>query len=160
MRPDEVTVAELLRDAGYRTGLFGKWHLGDNYPLRAMDQGFGTSVVLRGGGLGQPSDVPGGGGYFDPILFRNGTPERFKGYCSDIYTNEALLFLDQNAARPFFLYLATNAPHDPAAGERGAGCAVPADGVGRADGQDVRDGRERRHKHRARSLEGRKPRAR
>jgi arylsulfatase A-like enzyme len=113
MRPDEVTVAELLRGAGYRTGIFGKWHLGDNYPLRAMDQGFGTSVLLRGGGLGQPSDVPGGGGYFDPVLFRNGKAERFKGYCSDIYANEALTFIDRNAARPFFLYLATNAPHDP-----------------------------------------------
>src|SRR3954451_23984715 len=113
MRPDEITVAELLRDAGYRTGIFGKWHLGDNYPLRAMDRGFGTSVVIRGGGLGQPSDVPGGGNYFDPILFRNGRPERFKGHCSDIYTNEALAFLDQSANRPFFLYLATNAPHDP-----------------------------------------------
>jgi len=113
MRPDEVTVAELLRDAGYRTGIFGKWHLGDNYPLRAMDQGFGTSVVIRGGGLGQPSDVPGGGDYFNPILFRNGKAERFKGYCTDIYTNEALAFIDQNANRPFFLYLAPNAPHDP-----------------------------------------------
>jgi arylsulfatase A-like enzyme len=113
MHPDEVTVAELLRGAGYRTGIFGKWHLGDNYPLRAMDQGFETAVVLRGGGLGQPSDVPGGGSYFDPVLMRNGKPERFKGYCTDIYTDEALGFLERNRARPFFLYLATNAPHTP-----------------------------------------------
>jgi arylsulfatase A-like enzyme len=60
MYPDEVTLAELLAAAGYRTGIFGKWHLGDNYPLRAMDQGFQEVLVLRGGGIGQPSDPPGG----------------------------------------------------------------------------------------------------
>ena len=61
----------------------------------------------------QPSDVPGGGGYFDPILFHDGEPERFRGYCSDIFTNEALKFVEQNRQKPFFAYLPMNAPHSP-----------------------------------------------
>src|SRR3982750_835148 len=65
MHADEVTLAEMLRWAGYRTGIFGKWHLGDNYPMRPMDHGFDEALVLKGGGIGQPSDPPGGGRYFD-----------------------------------------------------------------------------------------------
>jgi len=113
MYPDEITLAEILRDAGYRTGLFGKWHLGDNYPLRAIDQGFEEVVAIRGGGLGQPSDYPGSKGYFDPILMHNGQPKRYQGYCNDIYTQEALRFIEANRERPFFLYLPTNLPHAP-----------------------------------------------
>jgi arylsulfatase A-like enzyme len=57
MSSDEITIAEILRDHGYRTGIFGKWHLGDNYPYRPIDQGFDEAVVHRGGGMGQPGDV-------------------------------------------------------------------------------------------------------
>ena len=113
MHNDEVTLAEVLGKAGYRTGIFGKWHLGDNYPLRPGDQGFQESVVIKGGGLGQPSDFPGGGSYTDPILLHNGKPERYKGYCTEIYVNEALKFIDANRERPFFIYLPTNSPHAP-----------------------------------------------
>ena len=112
MHSDEVTLAETLTKAGYRTGIFGKWHLGDNYPLRAMDQGFQESVVHKGGGIGQPSDPP-ETSYFDPILQHNGQAKSYPGYCTDIFFQEALEFIDQNRESPFFVYIPTNAPHSP-----------------------------------------------
>jgi len=113
MDSDEVTLAEMLRWAGYRTGIFGKWHLGDNYPMRPQDQGFGESLVLKGGGLGQPSDFPGGSNYTDPILLRNGRPVKTTGYVSDVLATATMNFMTANRDRPFFAYLAFNAPHEP-----------------------------------------------
>lgn len=113
MHPDETTIAELLSKAGYRTGIFGKWHLGDNYPLRAMDQGFQESLVLNGGGIGQPSDPVGGESYVDPMLRRNGAWVKTRGYVSDVITDAAIGFIHKHQRRPFFAYLAFNAPHTP-----------------------------------------------
>jgi arylsulfatase A-like enzyme len=120
MSSDEITIAEILRDHGYRTGIFGKWHLGDNYPYRPIDQGFDEAVVHRGGGMGQPGDVANffakDSSYFDPVLFHNGEMKQYVGYCSDVFTDEAMKFIKRNSEdseQPFFAYLSYNAPHTP-----------------------------------------------
>ena len=118
MAPSEVTMAEVLKEAGYETGIFGKWHLGDNYPSRPMDQGFDESLIHLAGGMGQPGDVTNfyagrDSSYFDPILWHNGDTEQYEGYCSDVFTDSAVDFIEQNAKSPFFCYLAYNAPHTP-----------------------------------------------
>lgn len=112
MHSDETTMAELFANSGYRTGIFGKWHLGDNYPMRSIDQGFQESLVCNGGGVGQPSDPP-DNSYFDPILQHNGKPKRFSGYCTDIFTNAAADWIARNRREPWLAYLSTNAPHTP-----------------------------------------------
>ena len=112
MHSDEVTLAEMLGSAHYRTGIFGKWHLGDTYPMRPQDQGFDEVLVHNGGGIGQPSDPP-GNSYFDPVLRHNGHEKRFQGYCTDIFFDEALAFIESASEQPFFAYIPTNAPHSP-----------------------------------------------
>ncbi|MDF1861378.1 MAG: arylsulfatase [Verrucomicrobiales bacterium] len=116
MDPEEVTIAEVLGGAGYATGIFGKWHLGDNYPMRPNDQGFDESLIHRGGGLAQPSEpIENKRRYTDPILFHNGREVQAKGYCTDIYFDAAIEFMEasKEEGKPFFVYLPPNAPHGP-----------------------------------------------
>jgi len=112
MHSDEVTVAEMLRAAGYRTGIFGKWHLGDCYPMRPGDQGFEESLVHTGGGLCQPAGPP-DNSYFDPSLLHNGKRIQTQGYCSDVYTDAVIRFITEHRSEPFFVYLPFNCPHGP-----------------------------------------------
>ena len=121
MSDSEITIAEIFKENGYETGIFGKWHLGDNYPYRPSDQGFDRSVVHRGGGIGQPGDVmnyfAGDSSYFNPVLFENDQPVRSQGYCSDVFTEKTIGFIRTNQekkqGKPFFAYLSFNAPHTP-----------------------------------------------
>jgi arylsulfatase A-like enzyme len=117
MVSDEITIAEMLKKEDYATGIFGKWHLGDNYPSRPVDQGFDESVIHLSGGMGQVGDVTTyfkfDSSYFDPVLWHNGQKEAYTGYCSDIFTQEAIKFIENNKDTPFFCYLSYNAPHTP-----------------------------------------------
>jgi arylsulfatase A-like enzyme len=109
---DEVTMAEVFAAGGYRTGIFGKWHLGDNYPFRPQERGFQEVLIHGGGGVGQTPDYW-GNRYFDDTYWHNGVPEKQTGYCTDVWFDAALRFIEANRDRPFFAYIATNAPHSP-----------------------------------------------
>ncbi len=112
LRSDEWTLADALRGNGYRTGIFGKWHLGDAYPYRPHDRGFETAVCHGGGGVSQTPDYW-GNDYFDDTYFVNGEPRPFKGYCTDVFFAEGMKWIEEHRDEPFFCYIATNAPHGP-----------------------------------------------
>lgn len=117
MAASEITLAEMLKQASYSTGIFGKWHLGDSYPSRPVDQGFDESVVHLSGGMGQAGDFTtyfkGDSSYFNPVLWHNGRRESYRGYCSDLFTTQAIDFIEHQQNSPFFCYLSFNAPHTP-----------------------------------------------
>ena len=118
MHPSEKTIATLFTENGYKTGMSGKWHLGDNAPHRPQDRGFQDVVWHRCGGVGQASDHW-GNDYFDDTYervrpgSRIGKFEKFDGYCTDVWFQEGMRFIKENKDNPFFLYIATNAPHGP-----------------------------------------------
>ncbi len=114
LRANEVTVGTIFKNSGYATGMFGKWHLGDNYPFRPEDRGFTEVLRHGGGGVGQTPDYW-DNAYFDDTYFHNKVPTPVKGYCTDVYFDYAKSFIEASVAedKPFLAYISTNAPHSP-----------------------------------------------
>ena len=119
MTLEAKTLAEVLQQAGYRTGIFGKWHLGDEEAYQPHRRGFEESFIHGAGGIGQAydcscADAP-DNKYFDPVIRHNGTFVKTQGFCTDVFFRAALGWIDEvkNIKSPFFAYIATNAPHGP-----------------------------------------------
>jgi len=114
-----TTVAQMLKAAGYTTGVFGKWHLGDQEPYQPQNRGFDEVFIHGAGGIGQSypgscGDAP-GNRYFDPAIRHNGSFVKTKGFCTDIFFTQALRWMKsaKDGRKPFFAYITTNAPHGP-----------------------------------------------
>ncbi|MCL3779488.1 N-acetylgalactosamine 6-sulfate sulfatase [Prolixibacteraceae bacterium JC049] len=112
IRKTEFTMANAFSENGYATGIFGKWHLGDDYPHRPSDRGFTQSVVHKAGSVCQTPD------YWDndrmnDTYYCNNKPKKYQGFCTDVFFNEAISFIKKNKEKPFFVYLPTSAPHGP-----------------------------------------------
>lgn len=114
LRPEIPTMANFFGDAGYTTGIFGKWHLGANYPFRPEDRGFDETVWFPSSHIGSVPDYW-GNDYFDDTYINNGKLKQYKGYCTDVFFEEALSFIKQSAesGKPFLAYIAPNTPHGP-----------------------------------------------
>lgn len=112
LRKDKVTMADVFRSSGYKTAIFGKWHLGDNYPFRPQDRGFEEVLIHRSGVVGNRWDYW-DNDYYDDTYIRNGKPEKYAGYCNSVWFDEAIQFIKRNRQNPFFCFLSTNIPHAP-----------------------------------------------
>ena len=108
MRSDEITIGEIFKSAGYATGLFGKWHNGEQYPHYPNGQGFDEFFGFAAGHWNN---------YFNTTLSHNGEPVKTEGYITDVLTDRAIQFMKKNSAeenqKPFFCYVPYNAPHGP-----------------------------------------------
>jgi arylsulfatase len=114
LRRDLPTMADIFAAGGYRTGIFGKWHLGDNYPYRPMERGFQEAKYFLGWGLSSAPEFD--NDYFNGRYRDKGVVKRFPGYCTDFWFDEAMNWMRQRHQRRerFFCYLPTNTPHGPA----------------------------------------------
>lgn len=118
LTPDAVTLAQVLKTAGYTTGIFGKWHLGDEPEYWPSKRGFDEMFIHGAGGIGQTypgscGDAP-GNTYFSPTILHNGTFEKTDGYCTDIFFGQAMRWIEATKGKqPFYAHIATNAPHAP-----------------------------------------------
>jgi arylsulfatase len=108
------TMAEMFRAAGYATGHFGKWHLGDNNPYRPQDRGFDETVHHGAWGITSMADYW-DNDYFDDTYEHNGKLKKYEGYCTDVWFDEAVKWMAerQKKNQPFLCYIPTNVPHWP-----------------------------------------------
>ncbi len=104
MRSEELTLAEILRGAGYATGAFGKWHNGRHMPNHPSGQGFDQFIGFCAGHWNR---------YFDANLEHNGKPIKTQGYIADVLTDAAIHFMETQADQPWFCYVPFNTPHSP-----------------------------------------------
>lgn len=118
LTPNATTLAQVLKTAGYTTGIFGKWHLGDEPDRWPSARGFDEMFIHGAGGIGQSypgtcGDAP-GNKYFDPAILHNGTFEKTQGYCTDVFFAQAKKWIESvKGKQPFYCHLSTNAPHGP-----------------------------------------------
>ncbi|MBP87197.1 MAG: arylsulfatase [Planctomycetaceae bacterium] len=119
MTLNATTLPQVLKEAGYATGIFGKWHLGDEEPYQPHKRGFDEAFIHGAGGIGQAydcscADAP-GNKYFNPTIRHNSSFVQTKGYCTDLFFTAALGWIKEvkDAKQPFFTYIVTNAPHGP-----------------------------------------------
>ncbi len=112
VRKTELTMADAFSQNGYATGIFGKWHLGDDYPYRPSDRGFKKSVIHKGGSVSQMSDFWDNDRMND-TYFDNNQPKKYSGFCTDVFYEEAMSFMKANSEKPFFAYIPTSTPHGP-----------------------------------------------
>jgi arylsulfatase len=114
LRPECATLGDVFRASGYATGLFGKWHLGDTYPYRPQDRGFGETLWFPSSHLGAVPDAW-DNDYFNDTYIRNGRRTSTRGYSTDMLFREACAWMkrESEAGRPFFCYLAPAAAHQP-----------------------------------------------
>lgn len=119
MAPTVYTFPQALQSAGYKTGLFGKWHLGDEEEYLPQSRGFDEVLMHGAGGIGQVSlgDFPTNNNnpYFDNVLLHNDTIVKTKGFCTDVFFNASLAWIKKQheAKNPYFAYISLNAPHGP-----------------------------------------------
>jgi len=111
---------QVLKRGSYSSGIFGKWHLGDEPEYQPSSRGFDEVFIHGAGGIGQA--YPGSGAdapdnkYFNPTIKHNGTFIKTKGFCTDVFFAQALAWIKKKSKedkQPFFAYIATNAPHGP-----------------------------------------------
>ena len=124
LRDEEVTMADVFRHNGYRTGHFGKWHLGTSYPYRPMDRGFDEWLGHGDGGTGCTTDYWGNDRVNDHYIHNGHWEDKPRpGFEGDVFFEAAMQFIRDNKTRPFFTYLAPYNPHGPCSlpGQPGAG---------------------------------------
>ncbi|MCY2994448.1 MAG: sulfatase-like hydrolase/transferase [Planctomycetota bacterium] len=114
LRRDLPTMADLFGTVGYATGIFGKWHLGDNYPYRPQDRGFHETLWYPSSHIGSAPDFW-DNDYFDDTYWHNGRRRPFHGYTTDVFFRETMRWMRERAQadQRFLCYLPTAAPHAP-----------------------------------------------